>query len=218
MQRSRRTTWLIGSGVVLGLVILFWLAPPFHIIWNASRRATTDTAFNAAAFVERFWTDKLLNSSNLATPADALLEAVRKDPATAHEKYGHASGLGSTYYYFVTGKGRVVAMDKNSVSLSLNTGSTVESSVDVELETGNIFGNAIRDGTGLLNVSDFTNSQDFNGISSEINRRIEEQVLPGLRDKVTVGAVVRFTGCAEITDDSTDLRPLRVVPIAAVVQ
>ncbi len=82
----------------------------------------------------------------------------------------------------------------------------------MSLETGNIFGNAVRDGTGLLNVNDFPNSQDFNALSSEINRRIEQQVLPALRKAAAVGATVRFAGCAEIVDEDTDLHPLRIVP------
>ena len=30
------------------------------------------------------------------------------------------------------------------------------------IETGHIFGNAVRDGTGLLDVNDYPNSQEFN--------------------------------------------------------
>lgn len=88
---------------------------------------------------------------------------------------------------------------------------------DVVLESGNIFGNAARDGTGLVDVNRFANSQDFNAISSEINRRIEERVLPALREQAVVGATVRFVGCAEVVSEETDLRPLRVVPLSATV-
>ncbi len=85
-------------------------------------------------------------------------------------------------------------------------------------QTGNVFGNAIRDGAGVVNVSDYPNSQDFNAISSEIDRRVEERVLPGLRSAATVGKSVRFVGCAEVTDEAADLHPLHVVPLSAVVR
>ena len=75
-----------------------------------------------------------------------------------------------------------------------------------------MFGNAIRDGCGLLDVSDFPNSRDFNAISSEINQRVEERVLPVLKENGTVDGEIEFVGCAEVTDPKTDIRPLRVVP------
>jgi predicted lipoprotein len=120
--------------------------------------------------------------------------------------------LGSVYYYFVAGAGRVVSVERDSVGLSLRDD---QPEAQLSLATGNIFGNAVRDGTGLLDVNEFANSQDFNALSAEINRRIEEQVLPALRKRAAVGAQVRFVGCAEIVDEAADLHPLRVVPIVA---
>ena len=61
-------------------------------------------------------------------------------------------------------------------------------------------------------------SPTLNAISAEINRHIEEQVLPNLRTKAVVGAIVHFAGCAEIADEGTDLHTLLVVPVSAVVR
>ncbi len=123
--------------------------------------------------------------------------------------------MGSSYFYFIKGEGRIIAIDKDGISLAVRAHATTP---EVVLQTGILFGNAIRDGTGVVNVSDFPNSQDFNAISSEINRRVEERILPGLRSTAAVGKTVQFTGCAEITDESTDLHPLHLVPLAAAVR
>jgi predicted lipoprotein len=80
------------------------------------------------------------------------------------------------------------------------------------MDIGPVFGNAVRDGTGLLNPSDYPNSQDFNAISSALNHLVETRVLPKLRD-AKAGMSVRFAGCAEVDDESTDLHPLHVAPI-----
>ena len=53
---------------------------------------------------------------------------------------------------------------------------------EITLQTGLVFGDAIRDGTGLLNASDYPNSQDFNDISAALNHLVETRVLPDLRD------------------------------------
>jgi predicted lipoprotein len=83
------------------------------------------------------------------------------------------------------------------------------------LQTGLLFGNALRDGPGLLSVSDYPNSQDFNGISEALNHIVETRVLPKLREQARVGGKIFFAGCAEVDDESSDLKPLKVVPIQA---
>jgi predicted lipoprotein len=214
MNDSRWKFWLPRAGCLLGLIVVFWWAPPFHIVeLNAAQQA--QPAFDAVAFVDKFWFGRLAQSLDRATDAVVLKEAIYTDSKAAREKYGRIAGLGGDYYFFVAGEGRVVSVGQHEVSLSLDANG---SRADVVLETGNIFGNAVRDGTGLLNVSDFADSQDFNAISAEINRHIEEQVLPNLRTKAVVGAIVHFAGCAEIADEGTDLHTLLVVPVSAVVR
>lgn len=80
------------------------------------------------------------------------------------------------------------------------------------------FGNAVRDGTGLLNASDYSNLQDFNNISAELNKLVGARVLLKLRADEYIGATVKFVGCAEIDDETTDLHPLQVVPVQAEVE
>ena len=84
---------------------------------------------------------------------------------------------------------------------------------DVILVTANVFGNAIRNATGLLDVNQFANSQDFNNLSHELNMLAESKVLSPFREAVSLGAKVEFIGCAEIEDEDRDLDPLKIVPV-----
>jgi predicted lipoprotein len=160
-------------------------------------------------FVDRFWSERLIPGAAQAVDAAKLVAAVQQDPKSARKTYGRSVGLGAAYYYFVAGTGYVVSVEMDAVGLSLREG---DKEVQMWLEMGKIFGNAVRDGTGLLSVNDIPNSQDFNALSSEINRRIEVQVLPTLRKNSAVGTKVHFVGCAQISDEDTDLHPLRIVP------
>ena len=123
--------------------------------------------------------------------------------------------MGESYFYFVSGSGRVMAVSDDEISLAMMDSST---NVDVSLQMGLVFGNALRDGTGLLNVNDYPNSQDFNGISEALNHLVETRVLPKLREQAKVGATISFSGCVEVSDESSDLRPLKVIPIQAQVK
>ena len=219
MKRSIPPRWIVVAAAACGFVVLCWFVPPFRVVpLKASRQQATAAAFSGPAFVEKFWNERLMKSADRAANAAALLAEIRTNPKAAREKHGRSAGLGTTYYYFLTGEGRVVAVDPRGISLSLDPAAGAAARPDVVIETGNVFGNAVRDGTGLLNVNDFKNSRDYNDVSSEINRRIETDVIPPLRTKATVGSTVQFVGCAEVVNEATDLAPLRVIPVSAVMR
>ena len=207
----RKRRLLLWTGLVAGVVLLFYFFPLLHVVpLKAARQRSGSAAFDADAFVEAFWNDRLLASTDLAVDASELLDAFRKDAEEAVNRFGRRLGLSSASCYFVSGTGKIVEVKNSSVAIVLRE---ENKTADVLIETGLVFGNAVRDGSRLLDVSDFPNSQDFNAVSSEINRRVEERVLPLLKQKAALGASVRFVGCTEIVDPETDVPPLRIVPI-----
>jgi predicted lipoprotein len=204
----RVVRWLIA---VVIIAVLCWLFPLFHVVTLKTATAEKAAAtFDATQFAETFWQTKLLSSFDKSVKAEVLLPAIQSDTAAAKKKFSRSVGLSEAYFYFVSGSGRVVAVSDDEVSLAVTDGST---NAEISLQTGLIFGNALRDGTGLLNASDYPNSQDFNDISAALNHIVETQVLPKLREQAKVGAKISFTGCVEVDDESTDLKPLKVIPI-----
>lgn len=206
---NKKHRLLIWAGVLVGLCVVFYFLPLFHIVpLHPSRQQSASAVFDADAFVEEFWNTKLLPSAAQAVDINELTAALREDPEDAMARYGHRLGLSSTTGFLVAGKGRIVAVDERSVSIALNQSGRT----DVVIETGPVFGNTIRDGLGLLDVNDFPNSRDFNAISAEINRRVEERVFPLLKARAAPGAAIEFAGCVDIRDPKTDMDPLRLVP------
>jgi predicted lipoprotein len=206
MNQGRRRL-IVWGGLAGGIAVLCFFVRPFHVV--PLSKVVPPQKFDAVTFVDGFWKDKLIPAAERAVPAAELTTAVEKDPEAARKKYGRSLGMSGSYCYFVGGTGRAVAVEKNLVVVSV---SDSQPRLQVALKTGKIFGNAVRDGTGLLNVNDFANSQDFNALSAALNDRIERTVLPVLEKQVVPGATVQFAGCAEIKDEDTDLHPLRVVP------
>jgi len=193
-----------------------WLFPLFHIVPLKTAAAEKAAAtFNAPQFAGSFWISQLLPAIKKTVGAGTLLAAIHSDPATARKKFSRQVGLSESYFYFLSGTGRVVAVSDDEISLAIASGST---NVEVSLQTGLVFGDAIRDGTGLLDAGTYPNSQDFNDLSSALNHLVETRVLPPLRQQAKIGATISFAGCAEVDDESTDLQPLKVVPIEARVQ
>ena len=204
----RVVRWLI---VIAVIACVCWLFPLFHVVplkaANAEKAAAT---FDPARFAETFWTNQLLPSLGQTVKADVLLAAIQSDPAAAKKKFARTIGFSGTYFYFMSGTGRVVSVSDDEISLAITPGTT---NAEVSLQSGLIFGDAVRDGTGLLNESDYPNSQDFNAISAALDNLVETRVLPELRQQARIGARISFAGCAEVDDENIDLKPLKVIPI-----
>jgi predicted lipoprotein len=204
----RVVRWIIALAVAAGVC---WLFPLFHLVPLQTAKAEKAAAkFDATQFAETFWDKQLLPALDKAVKANVLLAAIQSDPATAKKKFSRSVGFSDTYFYFVSGTGRVVSVSDDEVSLAITPGST---NAEVTLLAGLIFGDAIRDGTGLLNGGAYANSQDFNDISAALDHLVETRVLPGLHQQEKIGAQISFAGCAEVDDEANDLKPLKVIPI-----
>lgn len=206
---TRRKQW-IGWSAALGAVVAgLWFYPLFHIVpLRNTPSSTAGAPFDSGAVVEKLWREQLLKPDLRALDAAHLVKLLREKNTSAAD-LGRRLGLSRTICYFIAGKGRIVSITNDSVFIALDGDTNGQS---VVIETGPVFGNAIRDGSGLLDVSAFPNSQDFNAISTELNRRVEEQVLPRIREKAAIGAPVRFVGGVEVEDPASAL-PLRVTPV-----
>lgn len=192
------------------LIVLCWLFPLFHVVLLKTAAEKVAATFDATQFAEVFWTNQLLASLDKAVPTEKLLPAIQSDAAAAKKKFSRNVGLGENYFYFLRGEGKIISISDDEISLAVTENST---NAEIILGTGLVFGDAIRDGTGLLNASDYANSQDFNDISAALNHIVETRVLPKLREQAKVGAKISFVGCTEVDDESTDLKPLKVIPI-----
>jgi len=204
---------LIAFVAVAGFFRLF---PLFHVVRLESAAGQAATVFDATQFAETFWTGKLLPSARSSSvDAAVLLPAIQADAAAARKKYSHGAVLGDTYFYFVSGSGRVTSVSDDEVSLRVTKGGH---DAEVSIQTGLVFGDALRDGSGMLNPGDFPDSQNFNDISAALDHIAESRVIPALRKQAKIGATVFFAGCAEVDDESTDLKPLKVIPIQTALQ
>ena len=166
--------------------------------------------FNPTNFADLFWSEQLLPACGQSSDAGKVVATIAADPAKVRAQFGHTVGLGSSYFLFMQGTGHVVSADSDTIGLCLQTAGT---NVEIAVPLGFVFGNAVRDGTGLLDASRFPNAQQFNDISAALDHRVETQVLPEFQRLAAVGKTVRFAGCVEVADEDQDLKPLKLVPI-----
>jgi len=204
---SKWLRWVLPVALAtLGL----WCFPLFHVVRLSTGTAAVIGAGDPAVVADTVWREQLPKAR--ADDMAVLAAALKKNPKEAIARYGRQVGLGGTAYFFVHGEGRVIARDAGSVRLSLDEG---ENAPVIELQTGLIFGNGVRDGSGLLDVNRFPSLQEFKALSAELNKLVESRVLPHLRERAQVGTTVRFTGCAEAAEPGPGRPLLSIIPIQA---
>jgi predicted lipoprotein len=183
--------WIVAGVAFAGLLVVF---PPFRLVSKKAVAAGAEIAaagaFDPAIFVAEFWTAQLQPAATAAPELPPLLAALRRDPAAAAQAHGRRVGLGNAAYYFARGTGRITAVERSRLLVEID-------GAVVAVRTGPVFGNVVRDGCGLLEVNQAPGLAEFNALSAELNRLVEERVQPAIKTGIAVGATLTFAGCAE---------------------
>lgn len=197
--------------VIVVLASFCWAFPPFRFRSVAEVKSQVAGAqFNAKAYVDTFWRERLTPAFAEAADATKLLTLRADSPQKVREQFGRTVGISSSYFLFVRGTGRVVSVSADQVGLAVNSAGDA---ADIFIPLGLLFGNAVRDASGLLSSSSFPNAQEFNDISAELNQIVETKVLPDLQRIAVVGQRLEFVGCIEVAEEQEDLKPLKLVPV-----
>jgi predicted lipoprotein len=202
----------IALAVALLIVVgVIWRFPLFHVVrLDAASSVNELEKFSAVEFAERFWNDRLLVLLAESPQARVVLAALRENPEKAGDRYGRTVGFSRARLLCVRGSGTVVSIDKQGVGVSLNGAS---GSPELVLQTGMLFGNTVRDASGLLDAGEFSNSQHYNEISTELNRMVETHVIVELKQRSEVGKLIKFYACGQFLPESSDVLPLRLIPL-----
>ncbi len=163
--------------------------------------------FDVEAFVDSLWPDQILYTYDSAIAISKLLDQLDQNPTQAFEKWSRALGIGSIGYFKVMGVGTVQGIHENNVLL------LVDNQL-VEIETEFIFGNAVRDASGLIEMNDFKETSDFNRISEQLNARIRQEVIPDFRAVLQPNSRVAFKGAIELNRAHLDLELPEIIPVS----
>ncbi len=191
---------------VAGAVVLFvvlsacvpWTVRPIQDGDSANSSAASLTP---AAYVDSVWDAKLIPAIlNSATDARALLDGLAA-----------SAGSGTQKYFTVKGSGRVVKVDTSSRNGLLMLDLTpFDGKPDLSIQIGPVIrGSALRDATGVIRFSDFTNQIAFADANNALNDRVLKTVLGRIDLKALVGHTrVEFVGAFGL--DNRDIIPVQL--------
>lgn len=198
-----------------GLTLLAIAAVAYNSVYfkklDEVKASRSSGRFDPAAYARTFWKDRLIPNLDKAVEVNKLVALLQTDKEGAFKAYSHALGIGNIRYLLVKGMGEITAVSGNQVTVLATAGSARQ---PVQIETEYIFGNAVRDALGLIDINEFKNTMDFNNLSAEINKKIRTEVLPPFKATARKGASVQFTGALELNKEHLNLQKLEVIPVA----
>jgi predicted lipoprotein len=204
--------YMYRATVILGILIIgltvSWIFPLFHVE-RLEQSKQTISEVSSADRANTIWNAHIAPALAKAPEASTVVISLRTNPSAARNSFGRKVGVSRTTLYLMQGTGTVVAADKKGVSVSLESSAKEP---EIVLRTGLLFGNTVRDVTGLVNSGDFQDSREFNDVSTELNRIVETRVVAKLKD-ATIGKHIHFVGCTEIPDQASVATTLSIIPM-----
>jgi len=177
-------------------------------------KATASNGFDAAKYARNFYNNKLLPNLNRAIEIDTLIQLLKTTPEQTFKDYSHALDIGNTRYFLVKGEGNITTIGEDAITVALKNDSGKK---EVKIATEFIYGNAIRDASGLMNLNDFSSIMDFNNVSEEVNKIIRKEVVPVFKSKAKEGDLVQFSGAVELNGAHLNLDSIKVVPVTVTI-
>ena len=175
-----------------------------------AKKEVAEMDMKPAEFAQKFWATKFSASLDSAVEINRFVKMLQENPKDVFEKYSKTQGIGNVSYFLVKAEGVITDVNEGNVIVLARSGAA---ELPVKLNTGIYFGNAVRDVTGLISMGDFSNTMDFNSVSSELNKILRTQVVLPFKTKAVKGTTVQFVGCAEINREQINTVDIQLLPV-----
>lgn len=176
----------------------------------STRKASAIDEFDATEFSKKLWDEKMSSKIDSAVRLDVLINSVGKDGETAINKYTNALAIGNYRYALVKLDADVLEVKADEVILGTSHNDSI---LTVNLATEFIYGNAIRDASGLVQVKDFPNTTHLNGISEGLNKIIRTSVLPTFKSEIKKGDRVNIVAAVELNKEHIHWQGIELLPV-----
>lgn len=167
--------------------------------------------FDAKSYARNYFTNKLTPALSSAIDISQLLLLLQNDKDKTFDQYSHALGIGNIRFFLIKGEGAITAISENDVTVS--TGKDT-AGTKLTIATEFVFGNAIRDASGQIDINEFNNTMDFNNVSAELNAIVRNEVLPAFKQRVKKGDHIQFAGAIELNRQHLNMENIEVVPVS----
>jgi len=189
------------------LLVLFVLSQSVYFKKLSDVKAVAAKVFNADDYARNYLKTQLIPAAKAAPQADQLIPMLNDNPGKAFKTYAHGLDIGNIRFFMVQGDGLVTSVDENDVYVLTKNKQTLKIAIEY------IFGNALRDAPGLIDINDFNNTMDLNNIAAAVDKIIRDEVLPPFSSQVKKGDNISFAGAFELNQEHINLANIEVIPV-----
>lgn len=194
--------------VLLAIVLLGYNS--IYIKKLSDIKAIAGEKFDAVTYVAGLWKDKLPARMQAAVDINTLKAAVETDATGAFGKYTNALAIGNYRYALVKGTAKVDKVGADDVAIIINGNTPFKAGLVTEF----VYGNALRDASGLVALKEFPNTSDLNSISEQFNRTVREKVVPAFKPSLNTGDQIEFTGAIELNKEHIHFDDIELIPVS----
>ncbi len=194
--------------ILLAIAVVGYKSVYFKKLSKVKKAATEK--FDAAAFAKKLWDEKLPAKLDSAVDLSILIKEVAADKETGLKKYSNALAIGNYRYALIKTRAVVSEVKEDEIFLQLTLPDSV---INAVLATEYIYGNAIRDASGLVDIKDFPNTTELNGISEGLNKIVRTALLPAFKSTVKKGDKIDITAAIELNKEHIKWSGLELIPL-----
>lgn len=206
---SRKTEdYIMSNSYKYGILVLALGVLGYHSVYFEKLsvvRAEEEAVFDFQAYADSLYYEGILKN-DLAIEVSSLLSAIQDEAERAFEEHGNRLGIGNSAYFMVKIRGEIAAIDDDQIRLM------TEDAGPVSINTRYIFGNALRDASGLIKLTDFKTNAEFNRVSEALNALIRTQVIPPVVNQLQAGDSIVVVGALKLSKKELENPPLVITP------
>jgi predicted lipoprotein len=166
----------------------------------------SDDKFDA----RKFWDNTFKKAIDSAISLEIFEETfIKKGGQVTIDKYAHKQGVSDVAYMLMRFSGTIKEVTESKIVLEILNSRTNSFSFN----TGNYFGNAVRDATGLIKMDDFANTIEYNDVSSQLNQIVKNEVILPFKNKLKIKDALTIVGSVEIRDGrlQDEILPVKII-------
>ncbi len=205
--KPNRRPLLFAAAIVILLVAM---GRNTKIVSISSQVAAQPGAFDPAAYGAAKFPKIQAQIEGRAVDAATLAAAIAKDSTAAGTKYGVQGEIGPEFSVKFTGVAQKATFGVYTVNVP-----GVSNTVTLRVQTGPaINGTDVRDATGTIDFSQFTNQIDYQNAGSALNNEVKKQVLAKVDTAKLTGKTISVVGVFQLVVPNSWL----ITPVSLQVQ
>lgn len=209
-KRTNTNKILFRVGLLIVMAVLLYNSVYFESL-DSRKMAQKEGGMEPSKFADDFFENKLETIPTYK--AETLMESLRSDFEATLSSKGRQLGISNNYYFMIDSKAVVKRIETENVVVNLLS----RESDSLYIATDFIFGNAIREASGLVSIGDYQNTMDFNNISVAINDHVRSNIVKPFAEKIKLGDTLFFKGAVKVNSKEKQSSMLRVIPVKLII-